>query len=55
MVGGFAKDVTKRYAKAYHSKTWRHRIESQQGGEKWWSRIMKFLNRLEPLVSILSL
>src|SRR5947207_15859647 len=50
MVGGFAKDVTKRYAKAYYSKTWRNRIESQSDGEKWWSRIMKFLDRMEPLV-----
>jgi hypothetical protein len=48
-IGGFAKDVTKRYSKAYYSKTWRNRIESQ-GGEKWWTRVIKYLDRMEPLV-----
>lgn len=48
-VAGFAKDVTRRYAKAYYSKTFRYRIESQ-GGEKWWKRIMGYLDRTEPLV-----
>jgi hypothetical protein len=50
-LGGFARDVTRRYAKAYYAKTWRNRIESQQGGEKWWTRIIKYLDRMEPLVS----
>jgi xeroderma pigmentosum group C-complementing protein len=46
---GFAKDVTIRYAKAYYSKTFRYRLESQGGG-KWLGRIMGYLDRLEPLV-----
>ena len=46
---GFAKDVTRRYAKAYFSKTWKLRVESQ-GQEKWWRRIMGYMDRLEPLV-----
>jgi hypothetical protein len=49
MIGGYAKDVTKRYAKAFHSKTWRNRVESI-GGEKWWTRILKSLDREEKLV-----
>jgi len=49
MVGGFAKDVTRRYAKAFYSKTWKHRVESQ-GGEKWWTRVINYLDRMEPLV-----
>lgn len=52
-VGGFVKDITKRYAKSYYSKTWRNRIESQ-GDEKWWTRVTKFLDRTEPLVYSLS-
>jgi xeroderma pigmentosum group C-complementing protein len=53
IIGGFAKDVTRRYAKAYYAKTWRNRIESQEGGEKWWNATIKLLDRIEPLVFIL--
>lgn len=35
---GNAKDVTRRYAKAYNSKTRRNRVESTHGGEKWWRK-----------------
>ncbi|PHH73258.1 hypothetical protein CDD80_3928 [Ophiocordyceps camponoti-rufipedis] len=39
---GTAKDVTRRYAKAYTAKTRKLRIESTlDDGEKWWSRVMK--------------
>lgn len=51
MIGGFAKDVTRRYAKAFNSKTWKYRVESQ-GGEKWWTRVINYLDRMEPLVRI---
>jgi len=46
---GFARDVTKRYAKAFYAKTWKSRVESQ-GGELWWTRAINFLDRMEPLV-----
>jgi xeroderma pigmentosum group C-complementing protein len=47
---GFARDVTRRYTKAFHSKTWKLRVESR-GGERWWTRVINFLDRMEPLVS----
>ncbi|CBY01750.1 hypothetical protein IAQ61_010017 [Plenodomus lingam] len=40
-----AKDVTRRYAKAYSAKTRKFRVESTPGGEKWWKRVMKFFER----------
>ncbi|KAI8935245.1 hypothetical protein NX059_007834 [Plenodomus lindquistii] len=40
-----AKDVTRRYAKAYSAKTRKFRVESTPGGEKWWNRVMKFFQR----------
>jgi len=46
---GFARDVTKRYAKAFYAKTWKCRVESQ-GGEGWWTRVINYLDRMEPLV-----
>ena len=46
---GYARDVTRRYAKAFHAKTWKARVESQ-GGERWWNRVINFLDRMEPLV-----
>lgn len=51
MIGGFAKDVTRRYAKVFNSKTWKYRVESQ-GGERWWTRVINYLDRMEPLVRI---
>ncbi|KAH7319692.1 hypothetical protein B0I35DRAFT_511214 [Stachybotrys elegans] len=39
---GTAKDVTRRYAKAYVAKTRRLRVESaEDDGEKWWRKTMK--------------
>ncbi|KAK2736655.1 hypothetical protein FQN57_000592 [Myotisia sp. PD_48] len=38
---GFAKDVTRRYTKAFSSKTRRFRVEYTQGGERWWNRTMR--------------
>ena len=38
---GSARDVTKRYVKAYNAKTRRERIEVADGGEKWWRKVMK--------------
>jgi xeroderma pigmentosum group C-complementing protein len=40
-----AKDVTRRYAKAYNAKTRKFRVECTPGGEKWWRRTMKFFHR----------
>ena len=48
---GFARDVTRRYAKAFYTKTWKCRVESQ-GGERWWTRVINFLDRMEPLVPL---
>lgn len=39
---GTAKDVTKRYAKAYSAKTRRMRVDTAvEGGEKWWRKALK--------------
>lgn len=39
---GTARDVTRRYAKAYTAKTRKLRIESAtEGGDKWWRKAMK--------------
>ncbi|KAF1946058.1 Rad4-domain-containing protein [Clathrospora elynae] len=37
-----AKDVTRRYAKAYNAKTRKFRVECMPDGDKWWRRTMKF-------------
>lgn len=43
---GYARDVTKRYAKAYNAKTRRLRIETTETGERWWKKALKpFRNR----------
>jgi len=44
-----AKDVTRRYAKAYSAKTRKYRVESTPGGQEWWRRTMKFFERASPL------
>ncbi|KAH6713868.1 hypothetical protein BKA61DRAFT_518764 [Leptodontidium sp. MPI-SDFR-AT-0119] len=36
-----ARDVTKRYVKAYNAKTRKNRVESTPGGERWWRRAMR--------------
>ena len=38
---GCARDVTRRYTKAYNAKTRRNRVESTTGGEKWWRQAMR--------------
>jgi xeroderma pigmentosum group C-complementing protein len=42
---GCARDVTKRYTKAYNAKTRKNRVESTPGGEKWWMRTMRAYSR----------
>ncbi|KUJ12294.1 Rad4-domain-containing protein [Mollisia scopiformis] len=38
---GCARDVTRRYTKAYNAKTRKNRVESTPGGDKWWRRAMR--------------
>ncbi|KAL2759474.1 hypothetical protein ACRALDRAFT_1074246 [Sodiomyces alcalophilus JCM 7366] len=46
---GTARDVTRRYAKAYTAKTRRLRIESGiDDGERWWRMAMKYYTRRRP-------
>ncbi|KAJ4371615.1 hypothetical protein N0V83_004835 [Neocucurbitaria cava] len=40
-----AKDITRRYAKAYNAKTRKFRVECTPDGGKWWRRTMKFFRR----------
>lgn len=47
---GVAKDVTKRYAKAYIAKTRKLRVEVSERGEHWLSRAMKLFKRGRILV-----
>lgn len=46
---GSAKDVTRRYAKAYNAKTRRMRVDGplipEDGGEKWWRKVMRRYKR----------
>ena len=43
---GVARDVTKRYAKAYNAKTRRQRVEaSGDDGSRWWKRTMRVFRR----------
>ncbi|RFU27403.1 hypothetical protein B7463_g8935, partial [Scytalidium lignicola] len=42
---GAARDVTRRYAKAYNAKTRKSRVECTEGGEKWWRRVMRSFSR----------
>jgi xeroderma pigmentosum group C-complementing protein len=44
-----AKDVTRRYAKAYNAKTRKFRIDSTSHGLDWWQRTMRFFSRATPL------
>ena len=46
---GSAKDVTRRYAKAYNAKTRRGRVESTKGGEKWLRRVLRNYERAQDL------
>jgi xeroderma pigmentosum group C-complementing protein len=42
---GAARDVTRRYTKAFNAKTLKNRVESTEGGERWWRRTMRFFSR----------
>ncbi|KAF1977335.1 Rad4-domain-containing protein, partial [Bimuria novae-zelandiae CBS 107.79] len=44
-----AKDVTRRYAKAYNAKTRKFRVESTPHGESWWNQVMRFWKRKSEL------
>ncbi|KAK4990027.1 hypothetical protein LTR50_002803 [Elasticomyces elasticus] len=46
---GVARDVTRRYAKAYNAKTRKVRVESIEGSERWWRRAMRMFRRSETL------
>ncbi|ORY08526.1 hypothetical protein BCR34DRAFT_569790 [Clohesyomyces aquaticus] len=41
-----AKDVTRRYAKAFNAKTRKFRVECTDGGVKWWKRALKPFRRV---------
>lgn len=43
---GSARDVTRRYAKAYNAKTRKGRVEVTKGGEKWWRRVLRIYQRV---------
>ena len=42
---GAARDVTRRYTKAFNAKTVKNRVEPMEGGERWWRRTMRFYSR----------
>lgn len=42
---GAARDVTRRYSKAYNAKTRKNRVDSSEGGEKWWGKVMNHFSR----------
>ena len=42
---GRARDVTRRYTKAYNAKTRRDRVEVTNGGERWLRKVMKMYRR----------
>ncbi|KAF2001911.1 DNA repair protein Rhp41 [Amniculicola lignicola CBS 123094] len=44
-----AKDVTRRYAKAYNAKTRKFRVESTGGGATWWRRALRSFKRITPM------
>lgn len=40
-----ARDVTRRYAKAFNAKTRKLRVESTKDGERWWQRVLEFYEK----------
>lgn len=42
---GVIRDVTRRYTKAYNSKTRKVRVESTERGDKWWKKTMEAVSR----------
>ncbi|KAF4554369.1 DNA repair protein rhp41-like protein [Elsinoe fawcettii] len=45
---GYAKDVTRRYARSFNAKTRKQRVESFPDGQRWLNKAMKPLKRREP-------
>lgn len=48
---GVAKDVTRRYTKAYNAKTRKARVESTENGARWWRKALKLFRRRTVLVT----
>ncbi|KAF2276703.1 Rad4-domain-containing protein [Westerdykella ornata] len=46
---GTARDVTRRYAKAFNAKTRKLRVEATEGGARWWKGALKAFKRKRPL------
>lgn len=46
---GSARDVTRRYAKAYNAKTYKNRVESTHQGAKWLARVLRLYKRSHAL------
>ena len=42
---GTARDVTRRYVRAYNAKTRKNRVEVTEGRERWWLRVLKLFDR----------
>lgn len=42
---GTARDVTRRYVRAYNAKTRKNRVEVTKGGERWWRKVLKLFDR----------
>ncbi|KAK5687841.1 hypothetical protein LTR17_026715 [Elasticomyces elasticus] len=42
---GVARDVTRRYTKAFNAKTRRSRVESTEGGAVWWKKALRLFRR----------
>lgn len=42
---GTARDVTRRYVRAYNAKTRKSRVEVTQSGERWWRKVLMLFNR----------
>ncbi|KAL6233135.1 hypothetical protein BDW75DRAFT_232235 [Aspergillus navahoensis] len=40
-----AKDVTRRYTRAFNAKTRKLRVESTKNGEAWWKRVLHFFEK----------
>ena len=40
-----ARDVTRRYSKAFNAKTHKLRIESTKNGARWWGRVMRIYEK----------
>ncbi|KUL89542.1 hypothetical protein ZTR_04469 [Talaromyces verruculosus] len=40
-----ARDVTRRYAKAYNAKMRKTRVESTKDGESWWTNVMNYYEK----------